>query len=607
MSRNWAFVIGINGYVPTNFPPLSYAKQDAEAMRDFFVASGFEGVWLFTEDSLPQVLPNGDQISTQPTVGNLISLLEDRFAAPFLGNGDNCWFFFAGHGGQERNQDFLMPQDANPRAVERTAISVNYIRERLCRCGADNVILLLDACRTEGARDGRGVGAEHQPGIITVSSCGPMQKSWEIEALGHGAFTYGLLEALRMSGERNCATVERLNQYLRDRVPALCKQHGKFPEQMPRTAADPAEKLHFILQPGRATLADIAVLRTDAYEAEVNGNLELAEQIWIRVIVAAQGRDMNALRALQRVERLRVGTGQPNPQPPSPPTPAGARSSVVKRKTPGVSKTPGVWAEDLGKGIKLEMVRIPGGEFMMGSPQYEAERTDDEGPQHLVRVPEFFLGKYAVTQAQWNQVAALPKQQRDLKPAPAHFKGAKHPVESVSWDDAQEFCARLSKASGKLYRLPSEAEWEYACRAGTTTPFSFGETISTDLANYRGQDWKIGDTIYPGKYGSGQLGSFREETTDVGSFPANAFGLYDMHGNVWEWCEDEWYESYEGAPTDGSAWKNSNKSDELYRLLRGGSWSCFPRGCRSAIRRGFHRGSGSSIGFRVACRVSPRT
>ncbi len=316
MSRNWAFVIGINQY--TNFPQLRFAKRDAEAMRDFFVDEArFEGVWLFTDDSPPQILPNGSRISTQPTVGNLISLLEDRFNQPFLEKGDNCWFFFAGHGGQHRNQDFLMPQDANPRAVERTAISVNDVRERLIRCGADNVILLLDACRTEGARDGGGIGAETQPGIITVSSCGPTEQSWEIEDLGHGAFTYALLEALRLSGERNCATVERLGQYLRDRVPRLCQQYKKWPEQMPRTAADPAEKLHFILQPSCATLADIAVMKEDAYEAEVGGNLELAEQIWIRVIVAAQGRDMKALRALQRLERLRTeGAGsQQQPQP----------------------------------------------------------------------------------------------------------------------------------------------------------------------------------------------------------------------------------------------------------------------------------------------------
>lgn len=243
-----------------------------------------------------------------------------------------------------------------------------------------------------------------------------------------------------------------------------------------------------------------------------------------------------------------------------------------------------LFIEDLGKSIRLEMVRIPGGEFVMGSPVGEAGRCSDEGPQRRVQVPEFYLGKFTVTQAQWKQVAALPKQQRDLTPNPAGFEGANHPVNCVSWDDAQEFCARLSRASGKAYRLPSEAEWEYACRAGTTTPFHFGETISTALANYDGRYTRI---------------------TDVGSFPANAFGLYDMHGNVWEWCEDDWHGNYEGALTDGSAWKNSS---QRYRLLRGGFWSSNPTFCRSAVRDRDNRNSSRvRIGFRVACRVSPRS
>ncbi len=641
MSRNWAFVIGINDYVPTNFPPLRYAKRDAEAVRDFFAQeAGFEGVWLFTDDSPSQVLPNGNELSTRPTVGNLISLLEDRFASPFLEKGDNCWFFFAGHGGQHQNQDFLMPQDANPRVIDRTAIPVNYIRERLCRCGADNVILLLDACRTEGARDGGGVGAEAQPGIITISSCGPTQKSWEIEALEHGAFTYSLLEALRLNGERNCATVERLGQYLRDRVPGLCRQHGKFPEQMPRTAADPAEKLHFILQPRCATLTDIAVLKNDAYRMMFQGDWDLAEQIWIRVLVVAQGRDMEAIRALQQLPELRARGSGTRPDPPKPqPIPQGSRSSPTPRRDePPFVQPPAnglnlirfefetvqvdergkisqretrsaeQFVEDLGNGVVLEMVRIPGGEFVMGSPENEEGRdwyknwrealgNVNVEQQHRVRVPEFFFGKFAVTQEQWKRVAALPKVQRDLEPDPANFKGPKRPIECISWDDAQEFCARLSKATGKTYRLPSEAEWEYACRAGTTTPFYFGETITPDLVNYNGNS----------TYGKGSKGKYREQTTDVGSFPPNAFGLYDMHGNVWEWCEDEWHDSYEGAPTDGSAWKSLQKGEQSLRLLRGGSWMRGPRNCRSANRDWLDRGRLNRFsGFRVAC-LPPRT
>jgi formylglycine-generating enzyme required for sulfatase activity len=213
-------------------------------------------------------------------------------------------------------------------------------------------------------------------------------------------------------------------------------------------------------------------------------------------------------------------------------------------------------------GVTLEMVAIPGGTFLMGSPESEPERSDRESPQHTVTIQPFFMGKFPVTQAQWQAVASLPKVNIDLKPDPSNFKGANRPVEQVSWNDAVEFCARLSKATGREYRLPSEAEWEYACRAGTTTPFHFGETITTDLANYDGNY----------TYGSGSKGQYRKQTTDVGSFPANAFGLHDMHGNVWEWCQDTWHENYNGAPTDGSAWVDENANQNI-RILRGGSWT----------------------------------
>ena len=178
------------------------------------------------------------------------------------------------------------------------------------------------------------------------------------------------------------------------------------------------------------------------------------------------------------------------------------------------------------------------------------------------------MGKYPITQAQWQIVAGFPQEKLQLQPEPSRFKGDNRPVEQISWYDAVEFCARLSQKTGRNYRLPTEAEWEYACRAGTNSAFHFGETITTDIANYRGTDdeeygWK-------GNYGEGPKGEYREETTPVDKFSyANAFGLCDMHGNVWEWCEDYWHENYKGAPSDGSAWLTGN--DDI-RVVRGGSW-----------------------------------
>jgi formylglycine-generating enzyme required for sulfatase activity len=250
--------------------------------------------------------------------------------------------------------------------------------------------------------------------------------------------------------------------------------------------------------------------------------------------------------------------------------------------------------EDLGNGVELEMVAIPEGNFIMGSPADEPERRENESPQHEVTIDPFYMGKYPVTQAQWQAVAALPQINRELKVEPSYFKGKNLPVEGVSWYDTQEFCDRLSRKTGKPYRLPSEAEWEYACRAGTTTPFHFGETITSELANY--------DANYT--YGSGVKGTYREKTTEVGSFGvANAFGLYDMHGLVWEWCADYWHDNYDGATTNGSAWIDSGSdNDNLLRLLRGGSWYDNPVVCRCAIRLNYYPGGNDlNIGFRVVC------
>jgi len=237
---------------------------------------------------------------------------------------------------------------------------------------------------------------------------------------------------------------------------------------------------------------------------------------------------------------------------------------------------------NLGQSVTLELVAIPGGSFMMGSPDAEPDHQNDESPLHEVTLAPLMMGRYPVTQVQWRAVASLPQVKRELDPDPSQFKGDNRPVERVNWFDAMEFCARLSAHTGQPYTLPSEAHWEYACRAGTSTPFNFGYTITTDLANFH----------------SGPQGDYREETTEVDSFPPNGFGLYDMHGNVLEWCLDHWHESYEGAPADGSAWVTEGDSDR--RMLRGGSWFYNPRHCRCAARSDSNPDFRSfNIGFRV--------
>jgi formylglycine-generating enzyme required for sulfatase activity len=317
------------------------------------------------------------------------------------------------------------------------------------------------------------------------------------------------------------------------------------------------------------------------------------------------------------------------------------KGEIIKQEPKRETKQARYFTEDLGDGVTLDMVYIPGGTFLMGSP--EGEGDDDEYPQHQVTVPPFFMAKYPITQAQWKAVANWPKIQRDLDPDCSEFKdtpptpiergasgvspqpplesetsssspfkgglggGSNRPVENVKWYDAVEFCDRLLQCTGRPYRLPSEAQWEYACRAGTTTPFYFGETLTSDLANYDGTE----------TYAEEPKGIYRQETTPVGQFPPNAFGLYDLHGNVWEWCADPWHENYQGAPTQGEVWDEQNDNDNRYqiynvenlvnlltdeqrRCVRGGSWIYNPVVCRSAVRFSVRPGSFDDYyGFRV--------
>jgi formylglycine-generating enzyme required for sulfatase activity len=222
----------------------------------------------------------------------------------------------------------------------------------------------------------------------------------------------------------------------------------------------------------------------------------------------------------------------------------------------------------LSQNVNLEMVEIPAGSFLMGSFDFETEKRENETPQHEVNLKSFYLGKFPVTQAQWFAVM------NDLPKISKEFRGDDLPVVNVWLEKAIEFCAKLSDLTGERFRLPSEAEWEYACRAGTTTPFSFGETLTADLANFNGEQ----------PFKETPKTEFRKCLTPVGAFPPNAFGLYDMHGNVWEWCADIWHENYINAPTDGNAWLTNG--DQSYCVQRGGSWIDRASNCRSAFRVG---------------------
>ncbi|NER20968.1 MAG: SUMF1/EgtB/PvdO family nonheme iron enzyme [Symploca sp. SIO1C2] len=609
MAKNWAIAIGINNY--THLHSLDYAKKDAQSMGDFFQQElGFEGIFLFTENSPPVATSTGP-IPTRPTFGDLGRFLRLQFESPLLEPGDNLWFFFSGHGLHYEGHDYLFLSDTDPGDIKYTALPLSYVTERLKRSGADNIILLLDACWNQEDSAGEGIGKEPQQGVVTIYSCGANEKAYEIPSLQQGSFTYAALEALQIQGENNCATVERLGQYLYHRVPEINRQYQQ-PPQTPYAIVEPSQS-QLIIVPRYATFQDIDTLKLNAYRAESQDDLELAKQLWIRVNAATTDSDPDVIKAFLRISqlsatasppltspsRVRTTTATISPQPTSPRLPL-LEFDVVTVDNQGqeIERHQGTahyFTEDLGKGVSLEMVAIPAGNFQMGSPDTEEQRRNFESPQHKVTVPSFCMGNYPISQAQWQAIATLPPINRELDPNPSQFPGRNLPVERVSWYDVVEFCARLSQKTGREYRLPSEAEWEYACRGGTTTPFHFGETITTDLGNYDGND----------TYGLASQGKYREQTTPVGSFQvANAFGLYDMHGNVYEWCADHWHKDYEGAPTDGSIWLN-NKDNQSPRVLRGGSWVYNPWFCRAAYRDCLEPDLRShGIGFRVVCRTA---
>ena len=240
-----------------------------------------------------------------------------------------------------------------------------------------------------------------------------------------------------------------------------------------------------------------------------------------------------------------------------------------------------------------KMVVIPPGTFTMGSPVSEEKRDTDEGPQHQVTFSHpFAVGKYEVTFREWD--ACVSSSGCLHRPDDEGWGRRNRPVINVSWHDAQAYVSWLSRKTGEQYRLLTESEWEYVARAGTTGPFHFGSTISTNQANYDGDS----------TYGRGSYGVFRGNTVWVGTFPANSFGLHEVHGNVWEWVEECYHENYHDAPSDGSAWVTGGNCEG--RMLRGGSWDDLPWDLRSAVRGWVGSGLRSFyIGFRVARTLTP--
>ena len=462
--------------------------------------------------------------------------LAEKFEKPFLSAEDNFWFFFSGYGECIEDVDYLIPADSQKDDFRTTAISVNSLVEKLFSSGAGKVILFLDTNYISGEISffsGFSFSVKDGQELIVFLS----KEANEVEQLQQGSFTYALHEALRSS--EGSLSINQLQKFLSDRGRELNKRNNQQ-RQILQKFISPKNLGEWVPFP-----SDFQVFQYTTPTVDGGGKF-------------------------------------------------------IKQDT----KLTQYFRETIAQQLELEMVIIPGGNFTMGSPESEEGSYHDERPQHDVTVSPFFMGKYPVTQGQWRAIASQTnlKVNLDLDLEPSYFKEPyqdidrwERPVEKVNWYQAVEFCERLSKLTGRNYRLPSEAEWEYACRAGTTTPFYFGETITSELVNYNGN-----------YYGNGPKGEYRNQTTPVGQFPPNAFGLYDMHGNVWEWCADNCSrDGYHYAPTYGSPWVASNKKyyTEIGALVRGGSWVSYPSYCRSAFRSGSLRRDDHFIfiGFRVVC------
>jgi formylglycine-generating enzyme required for sulfatase activity len=614
MANNWAIVIGINNYQHHPERRLKYAVNDAQRIDNFLSKqSGFGEAHILR--CLGNEVHQGS--STYPTCSNLLRLLRRELHPDRLGNVNHLWFYFSGHGVSRNGRDYLITADCLEDEIERFALPIDEVIASLRVHKDADIVLVLDACRQLlGRKDfdssigEQTIVAAKERGITTIFSCDYGQYSYELDALQQGAFTYALVEGL----SQHTLPIQ-LETYLQQRVPELHRQHRHdLVEQTPRIRLESLSQTFQPLLPDAVTASDLEVLVKQATADELKENFETAKKLWWQVIDGSQSsvQRQEARTAVERIDRKIARSEICNQESinfqvkgnentrlrllTSYLTTSSFQFEVVTLDQEGyeTSRQLGkaqVFIECLDTDVILEMVLVPGGTFRMGSLEITDEQMANESPQHLVTIQPFLMSKFPITQAQWRAVAALPKVNYDLDPDSSNFKGRDRPIECVSWDEAVEFCTRLSVQTGHIYRLPSEAEWEYACRAGTTTSFHLGETIVPTLANYDASYTRDPNT----------KGTYRRETTPVGAFSiANTFGLYDMHGNVWEWCADYWHGTYNEHPKDGSVW--TANGDQKLRVIRGGSWYVFPMSCRSACRMtALQHCKHCTIGFRVVC------
>jgi formylglycine-generating enzyme required for sulfatase activity/uncharacterized caspase-like protein len=640
----YALLVGVSNYT-TDLNPLPSAVKDVAALKEVLIDPAIGGFAASDVDVLTDV----DETAIRKAISRLFANRK---------NDDLVLLYFSGHGVTDSRNDFYLSGiSTDKNDLLSTAVSSDFVQKAMNQRGSKRQVLILDCCHSGAfpkgmtAKDIGKVNLSPKLGgegraILTASDS--TQYAFEQEGFELSLYTHFLVEGLRTGAadrdDDGDVTVDELYEYVRDKVKSVndlmspevyAVKEGyrivlakavqddpnlKFRKEVEKVVKRSNGKISAIarnLLRGKSRELKIASLETEEIinqvllpYVEYAKKLEeyeatlvemIAEEFPFSEVTQEELREYENHLGLREEDIDSIVSRIIKPK-----LDEYRRSLRVKRVQVSESQRQELQQErlDLGNGVNLDLVRIPAGKFMMGMPaderkialenrlKYGSKREDVERwldrstPQHEVKVPSFLMGKYAVTNAQWQAIMGTkPSESSDVK-----FQGENQPVINVSWDDAKEFCKKLSEKLKKNVRLPSEAEWEYACRAGTTTAFHFGETITPELVNYDGN--------YP--YADAPKGEYRQKTVDVNfdKFSPNAWGLYQMHGNVWEWCEDVWHENYNGAPSDGSAWLIGG--EQSIHIARGGSLIYYANYCRSAHRYRFGIDYRYSyVGFRV--------
>jgi formylglycine-generating enzyme required for sulfatase activity len=554
-ARYYALVIGNNNY--TTLPKLKTAEADARAVAALLKeAYGFETKLLLNATRAQIVSALSTYRRELPVDASLL-------------------VYYAGHGFNDKETDkaYWLPVDAE-RDDQANWIIADEITTGIRAIPARHVLVVSDSCysgtltRTIGEMLPRPTEREQFLQRMaagrsrTLIASGGNEPVADGGGSGHSVFAAALLRGLREMDKGQFTAAELYNSYVLEAVAGRAQQTPVY-ALLQNSGHESGDFVFVKVKVGDKTVevtvkapptgaVDSSVFELEYWNAIKDSSDPEEYQGYLKQYPNGRFADI----ARRRASGGRGGNGTAR-------VPSVSPSPESAANTTGVAR-PSVRPQQMQNRTGIEFVWVPAGSFMMGS----GKNSPNEKPMHRVTIAEgFYIGKYEVTQAQWQQV---------MGSNPSKFKDcANCPVERVSWDSAQAFISKLNAQNdGYIYRLPSEAEWEYAARAGTTTAFAFGDSLSSAQANFDGG--------YP--YGQAAKGVFLKKTTPVGNFEPNAFGLFDMHGNVREWVQDYYHDSYVGAPTDGSAWERGG--DQTKRVSRGGSWFATSDYCRSANRVG---------------------